>query len=149
MQKSLKLTSNVLKLLHCSAVDLACLCCRPLSNTGQGRRRLNARAALRAAAQEKQPQAGHIATSPHPPHQPTPMSTAPARQPSLDITESGIRRKSKAMAGAYSSTYSKMQAQGHLLQPSIQLSLAEAATLESQELLLLGKLRQSSCVYNP
>lgn len=150
MQKSLSFQSCAeTTLLFSSTVDLAYLCCRPLSNTGQGRRRLNARAALRAAAQEKQPQVGHVATSPHPHPQSSPMSTAAARQPSLDITESVTRRKSKAMAGAYSSTYSKMQAQGHLLQPSMQLSLAEAATLESQELLLLGKLCQSSCVYDP
>lgn len=132
-------------------IDLACLCRRPLSNTGQGRRRLNARAALRAAGHDKQPQCGPVATSPHPHPQTTPMSTVAAQQPSLDMTEGGIRRKSKAMAGAYSSTYSKMQAQaqGHLPQPTMQLSLAEPATLESQELLLLGKLCQPSCVYMP
>ena len=57
------------------------------------------------------------------------------------------------MAGAYSSTYSKMQAQGqgqgHLLQPSTQLSAAEAATLDSHQLLSLGKLRQASFVCTP
>ena len=112
------------------------LCYRPLSNTGQGRRRLNARAALRAAGQERQPQAAPVAASPYP--QPTPNPTPAARQASLDMTESSSSRKSKAMAGAYSSTYSKLQAQGHLLQPSMQLALAEAAASTSQDLLPSG-----------
>ncbi|KAL3145375.1 hypothetical protein ABBQ38_001625 [Trebouxia sp. C0009 RCD-2024] len=107
---------------------------KPLSNTGQGRRRLNARAALRAAGQDKQPQTGPIATSPvpHPQLQPTPASTLPGRQPSLDTTENSSNRKSKAMAGAYSFTYSKMQAQGQLMHPSMQLALAEAAAAGNQ-----------------
>ena len=148
MQKYLKLPSHVLKQLHCSPAPLILpFCCRPLSNTGQGRRRLNARAALRAGQDKLQ--TGPVATSPHPHPQPTPMSTLAARQPSLDMTESGTRRKSKAMAGAYSSTYSKMQAQGHLLQPSMQLSFAEAATSDNQQLLPSGKLRQPSCVCTP
>ena len=44
-------------------------------------------------------------------------------------------RKSKAMAGAYSSTYSKLQAQAQLLQPGIQQSIADATASGSQELL--------------
>lgn len=119
-------------------------CCRPLSNTGQGRRRLNARAALRAAGQDKQPQTGPTATSPvpHPQLQPTPASTLPGSQPSLDATENSSNRKSKAMAGAYSFTYSKMQAQGQLMHPSMQLALAEAAAAgnHGQDLLPSGKL---------
>ena len=59
------------------------------------------------------------------------------RNPSLE-TESSISRKSKAMAGAYSSTHSKLQAQGQLLQPSMQLALAEAGASGSQDLLSLG-----------
>ncbi len=42
------------------------------------------------------------------------------------------------MAGAYSSTHSKLQAQGQLLQPSMQLALAEAGASGSQDLLSLG-----------
>ena len=125
------------------------ICCRPLSNTGQGRRRLNARAALRAAGQDKQPHIGPVATSPQPHAQPTPMSSLAARQPSLDTSESGSSRKCKAMAGAYSSTYRKLQAQGQLLQPSMQLTLAQAAAaaMDHQELLPSGKPRQACCVY--
>lgn len=46
------------------------------------------------------------------------------------------------MAGAYSSTYSKMQAQGQLLHPSMQLALSEATAAGShaQELMPSGKL---------
>lgn len=112
--------------------------CRPLSNTGQGRRRLNARAALRAAGEGKQPQAGPVATSPHPQAQPTPAATPASRQSSLDMTESSSSRKSKAMAGAYSSTYNKLQAQGQLVHPSMQLALADAIAPGSQDLLPSG-----------
>ncbi|KAA6427377.1 MAG: hypothetical protein FRX49_02041 [Trebouxia sp. A1-2] len=93
---------------------------KPLTNTGQGRRRLNARAALRAAGQDRQPQAAPLAS---PPQVANPIVAV--RNPSLD-TESSGGRKSKAMAGAYSSTYSKLQAQGQLLHPSMQLAMAEA-----------------------
>lgn len=123
------------------------VCCRPLSNTGQGRRRLNARAALRAAGQDKQTHIGPVATSPQPHLPPTAMSSLAARQPSLDNVESSSSRKCKAMAGAYSSTYRKLQAQGQLHQPSMQLTLAEAAAMDRQELLPSGKPRQACCVY--
>lgn len=116
------------------------VCCRPISNTGQGRRRLNARAALRAAGQDKQPHMGPVATFPQPHSQPTQVSSLAARQPSLDTIESGSSRKCKAMAGAYSSTYRKMQAQGQLLQPSMQLTLTQGAAMDRQELLPSGKL---------
>jgi len=42
------------------------------------------------------------------------------------------------MAGAYSSTYSKLQAQGQLLHPSMQLAMAEAGVSASQELMMSG-----------
>ena len=53
-------------------------------------------------------------------------------------TESSGSRKSKAMAGAYSSTYSKLQAQGQLLHPSMQLAMAEAGVSASQDLMMSG-----------
>lgn len=113
-------------------VYLLCFCCRPLTNTGQGRRRLNARAALRAAGQDRQPQAAPLAS---PPQVANPILAV--RNPSLD-TESSGSRKSKAMAGAYSSTYSKLQAQGQLLHPSMQLAMAEAGVSTNQELMMSG-----------
>ncbi len=42
------------------------------------------------------------------------------------------------MAGAYSSTYSKLQAQGQLLHPSMQHAMAEAGVSASQELMMSG-----------
>jgi len=42
------------------------------------------------------------------------------------------------MAGAYSSTYSKLQAQGQLLHPSMQLAMAEAGVSTNQELMMSG-----------
>ncbi|KAL0053903.1 hypothetical protein WJX82_000883 [Trebouxia sp. C0006] len=103
---------------------------KPLTNTGQGRRRLNARAALRAAGQDRQLQAATLAS---PPQVANPIVAV--RNPSLD-TESSGSRKSKAMAGAYSSTYSKLQAQGQLLHPSMQLAMAEAGVSASQDLMM-------------
>lgn len=55
-------------------------------------------------------------------------------------TEGSGSRKSKAMAGAYSSTYSKLQAQGQLLHPSMQLAMAEAGVPAGQELMMSGTL---------
>ena len=50
------------------------------------------------------------------------------------------------MAGAYSSTYSKLQAQGQqLLHPSMQLALADAAAAASQDMLPSGDHSLRSC----
>ena len=92
-----------------------------MSNTGQGRRRLNARAALRAAGQDRQ------------------SATAPATSPPAAVRAvSGSGElgscKSKAMAGAYSSTYSKLQAQGQLLHPSM-LEDADMNALQADALM--------------
>ena len=98
------------------------LYCRPLSNTGQGRRRLNARAALRAATQDRQPVAA-------------PAASPPAALRAVSGSGELGSRKSKAMAGAYSSTYSKLQAQGALLHPNMQLGDADVNALATDTLM--------------
>ena len=93
-----------------------------MSNTGQGRRRLNARAALRAAGQDRQ-----AATAPVT----SPPSTVRAA-PSIGDHSS---RKSKAMAGAYSTTYSRLQAQGQLMHPGLQLGDADLSALQNDTIM--------------
>ena len=80
---------------------------------------------------------------------PQTVNTLTVRNPSLEAETSGSR-KSKAMAGAYSSTYSKLQAQGQLLHPSMQLAMADAAAPHSQELLSSGETQltcRTSCTF--
>ena len=108
-----------------------------MSNTGQGRRRLNARAALRAAGQDRQVAAA------------APASISPltvSRPAAGGSSEQSGSRKSKAMAGAYSSTYSKLQAQGQLLHPSLQLGDADLSALPA-DTIMNGKERDCLRLY--
>lgn len=95
-----------------------------MSNTGQGRRRLNARAALRAAGQDRQ-----AATAP------ASVSPPTLHRPAAGGSSEHSSRKSKAMAGAYSSTYSKLQAQGQLLHPSLQLGDPDLSALQADTIM--------------